>query len=334
MISSKAYGPQTLFQRASLTIQQGERVGLLGANGTGKSTLLRVLAGVEPPDDGVIERKRGATVLYLPQEPKLPPETDAARDRRGRARASGTRRCARHAEVTAAIAAGDERRRRCSPSRRSSPSASSALGGWDAGPPRARRCCSGWACATSSAPIGTMSGGEQRRVALARILVAEPDLAILDEPTNHLDVETIEWLEEYLAERFRGAVLLVTHDRYVLDAWPSASSSSSTARCVEYAGGYSDYLEQKAELLAHARARREQPAEPPAPRARLAAARRQGAHHQAEGAHQARRGADGGGGAQGAARAELAGLEAARAQTRQDHARAARRAARDRRAAR
>jgi ATP-binding cassette subfamily F protein uup len=245
----KAYGPQTLFDRVALTISEGEHVGLLGQNGMGKSTLLRVLAGIEPADEGVIERKRGATILYLPQEPKLP-ATATPRQIVEEGLAEWHKACARHAEVTAAVERGAthdallvEQAQLAEDIER--------LGGWAAGH-RASDMLHRLGVLEVDREVGSMSGGEQRRVALAKILVAQPDLAILDEPTNHLDVETIEYLEEYLAERFSGAVLLVTHDRYVLDAISDRILELEHGVLTEYSGNYSDYLEQKETLLAHA----------------------------------------------------------------------------------
>src|SRR5690606_3270871 len=100
--------------------------------------------------------------------------------------------------------------------------------------------------------VGTFSGGEQRRVALARILLAQPSLAILDEPTNHLDVETIDWLETFLIDEYRGAILLITHDRYLLDRVATRTLELDRGQLYAYDGGYEDYLEAKAERLAHA----------------------------------------------------------------------------------
>jgi ABC transport system ATP-binding/permease protein len=246
---SKAYGPRTLFAAASLSIQPGERAGLLGPNGMGKSTLLRVLAGIEPPDQGVLERRRGATVLFLPQEPKLP-ETETPRALVEAGLAEWHAACTRHAEVTAAIAGGDGAEARLREQAQLAESIE-RFGGWERGH-LASDMLQRLGIAEPDRPIGSMSGGEQRRVALARILIAEPDLAILDEPTNHLDVETIEYLEDYLAERFKGAVLLVTHDRYVLDAVADRIFELEQGTLREYSGSYSDYLEQKELLLAHA----------------------------------------------------------------------------------
>ncbi|HEX7481536.1 MAG TPA: ABC-F family ATP-binding cassette domain-containing protein [Polyangiales bacterium] len=245
----KAYGPQTLFLGASLTIGDGEHVGLLGENGAGKSTLLRVIAGAEPTDEGVIERKRDASILYLPQEPKLPPEL-SPRQIVEAGLSQWHAACARHAEVCAELAAhgGGE-----------SLLAEQAvlaeriehLGGWEQGH-LALDMLQRFGVDDVDRPIGSMSGGEQRRVALAKILVAQPQLAILDEPTNHLDVATIEYLEEYLTQRFTGAVLLVTHDRYVLEAICDRILELEHGTLTEYRGNYSDYLEQKAERLEHA----------------------------------------------------------------------------------
>jgi ATP-binding cassette subfamily F protein uup len=244
----KAYGPQTLFAGASLTIEAGERVGLLGANGTGKSTLLRVLAKVEPADEGVIDRQRGASILYLPQEPKLPPN-ETPRQIVERGLADWHRAAERHAEVTAVIARGEGDDETLAEQARLAESVE-RHGGWDQGH-RVVEMLQRLGIRDVDRAVGSMSGGEQRRVALANILVARPDLMILDEPTNHLDVETIEFVESYLAERFEGAVLLVTHDRYVLDAIADRVVELDRGVLAEFAGGYSDYLEQKAEALAH-----------------------------------------------------------------------------------
>ncbi len=247
----KAYGPQTLFNDLALTVSEGERVGLLGENGTGKSTLLKVLAGEEPTDEGVIERQRDASILYLPQEPKLPKDA-TPRQLVEAGLAHWYAACARYEAVSVELS---------SPARHSDEKliAEQAqlaetiehLGGWDQGH-RAADMLQRFGVNDVDRPVGDMSGGEQRRVALAKILVAQPDLAILDEPTNHLDVAVIEYLEEYLAERFRGAVLLVTHDRYVLDAVCNRVLELEHGALTEYRGNYSDFLEQKAERLAHA----------------------------------------------------------------------------------
>jgi ATP-binding cassette subfamily F protein uup len=244
----KAYGPKPLFAGASLTIEAGERIGLLGANGTGKSTLLRVLAKIEPADEGVIDRQRGASILYLSQEPKLADDVSPRRIvEQGLSEWHAA--FARHAEVTAAIARGEGNGELLADQAHLA-EAVERLGGWAQGH-LVVEMLERLGIRDVDRPVGTMSGGEQRRVALASILVARPALMILDEPTNHLDVETIEFVEAYLAERFEGAVLVVTHDRYVLDAIADRIVELDRGVLTEFSGGYSEYLEQKAEALAH-----------------------------------------------------------------------------------
>jgi ATP-binding cassette subfamily F protein uup len=244
----KAYGPQTLFSGASLTVEAGERVGLLGANGTGKSTFLRILAKVEPADEGVIDRQRGASILYLPQEPKLA-ESASPRQIVEQALADWHRALARHAEVTAALGRGEGGDELLAEQAHLAERIEH-LGGWDQGP-IVVEMLERLGIRDVDRAVGSMSGGEQRRVALASILIARPDLMILDEPTNHLDVETIEFIESYLVERFEGSVLLVTHDRYVLDAIADRVVELDRGVLAEFEGGYSDYLLQKEEALAH-----------------------------------------------------------------------------------
>src|SRR6187402_2902093 len=124
------------------------------------------------------------------------------------------------------------------------------LGGWDQ-QHRVRTMLAQLGVQRPSAALSTLSGGEQRRVALAQVLVAAPSLAILDEPTNHLDAETIEWLEQYLLNEYSGALLLVTHDRYLLNRVATRTLEVSDGQVYSYDGGYEHYLEQKAERLAH-----------------------------------------------------------------------------------
>jgi len=244
---SKTYGVKPLFAQIALTVLRAERVGIIGHNGSGKSTLLRVLAGIESADEGSVELRRGAQVMYLPQEPALLP-TATARTLVSAGLAEWEVARARHEVVTntldqtgasaglleeqAALAETIER-----------------MGGWSRGH-LVEEILHKVGIRELDREVGAMSGGEQRRIALAKVLVAEPDVALLDEPTNHLDADTIEWLEQYLVDRFAGAVVIVTHDRYVLESVANRIVELERGKLLEYTGGYSDYLEKKADLLA------------------------------------------------------------------------------------
>ncbi|HEY1696070.1 MAG TPA: ABC-F family ATP-binding cassette domain-containing protein [Polyangiaceae bacterium] len=212
----KSFGVQVVLEDASVTIVRGEKVALIGANGAGKSTLAKILAGAETADGGTVSVRRGLSVRYLAQEPELDPATSA-----------------RDAVVGAIVHdpadVADERDR-----------THEALGLLDQ-----------LGVLDVDRPCGERSGGERRRIAIARLLVARPDVAILDEPTNHLDADTAEWLEDRLANDFPGAVVLVTHDRYFLDAIAGRIVEIERGRLTSYPGGYGAYLDKKAELLAH-----------------------------------------------------------------------------------
>ena len=252
---TKAYGLRPLFDQATFTIRRGEKVALLGPNGTGKSTLLRVLAGLEPLDTGTIDRRRDAVILYLPQEPEL----DPARTPREIAREGLT---AWHAAkstydaVSDRIGAGETTDELMAEQAKLAEDVE-RLGGWSRDH-EVDEILLHLGVTDVERPVGTMSGGEKRRVALARILVAKPDLAIFDEPTNHLDADTIAWLEDYLVREFPGAVLLVTHDRYVLDKVATRVFDLENGQVTEYTkrsdreGAFVDFLEQKSERLAQA----------------------------------------------------------------------------------
>jgi ATP-binding cassette subfamily F protein uup len=186
---------RALFESLSLTMSAGDRLGVVGINGTGKSTLLRVLAGSAEPESGMVRRGRGVRVGFLDQRPVLP---------------AGS--------VRAAVGSG-----------------------WEAAEILERLGMGGLA----DADVATLSGGQGKRVALARVLVSEVDLLILDEPTNHLDIDAIGWLEARLA-RFRGGLVLVTHDRHVLDRVTTRMLELDRGRAYVHDGGYASYLEARA----------------------------------------------------------------------------------------
>ncbi|MCC6900296.1 MAG: ABC-F family ATP-binding cassette domain-containing protein [Polyangiaceae bacterium] len=245
---SKAFGERALLTDASLTIVSGEHVGLVGKNGTGKSTLARMLAGLEPCDTGTIALRRGAEVRYLAQAPSYDPShtpraivleglavwsrAKARYDELGEllARAPTAELVEEHAELAHEI---------------------EHHGGWQRDHEVEAMLDHVGIFSRRDDSIGHLSGGERRRVALAQILIARPALAILDEPTNHLDVETIDWLERYLLEEYPGAVLLVTHDRYLLDRVCTRTLELERGTLTSYDGGYETYLEAKATRAAH-----------------------------------------------------------------------------------
>ena len=248
---TRRYGHRTLLENLSVSIEQGERVGLVGRNGAGKSTLGRILAGVEPPDAGELVLQKGASVGYLPQVPRLPDDqSPRAIVLEGMGAWMQAQR--RHQEASDAIARGDGELQGLLAEQAKAAEAIERLGGWD----RAHEADSvlgHLGVERIDDPVGSMSGGEQRRVALARLLVSRPTLAIFDEPTNHLDVETIEWLQEYLISSMSGACLLITHDRALLDAVVQRTLELDEGLLHAYAGGFAAYLEGKALRLEHAR---------------------------------------------------------------------------------
>ena len=246
---SKSYGERLLLDSVDLSVHEGERIGVVGNNGAGKSTLARVLAGLEPADGGKVTTRRGARVLYLEQEPEFNPEATAREIvRSGLAEWAAARD--RHERASEALAAGEGSVDRWLEEQASAGADVERLGGWDRD--HAVDAMLGHlGLLRPDDPVGQMSGGERRRVALAQILVAEPTLAILDEPTNHLDVDTIEWLEQYLVESFKGALLLVTHDRWVLDSVVQRTLEVDGGSVRSFEGGWGRYLEAKAERMAH-----------------------------------------------------------------------------------
>jgi ATP-binding cassette subfamily F protein uup len=247
----KAFGPQVVLDDASFTLARGEKVGLIGANGAGKSTFAKILAGAEAPDGGTLSVRRGLIVRYLAQEPELDPHV-SARVVVEHALTAWRTTTARHAAVTAKLADGTDAtvHEALVKEQAELDEAIVRLGGWERGH-EALGFLDKLGVGDVDRPCGLRSGGERRRIALAQLLVASPDIAILDEPTNHLDADTAAWLQEFLDRRCRGAVVLVTHDRYFLDAIVTRIVELERGRLVSFAGGYGDYLEKKAELVSH-----------------------------------------------------------------------------------
>ncbi len=223
---------QQVFKDATMAVHEGEKVGLVGRNGCGKSSLMRIIAGQEKPDSGIVSTRNGIIIGYLAQEFTLDENASVIDNVRSGGQAvldmieryeSGDVSGNQEAELLHQITIHD---------------------GWgletriktammELGVPPADRIVSG------------LSGGEKRRVALARTLVAQPDLLLLDEPTNHLDAESILWLEKYLQD-YTGATLFVTHDRYFLDRIATRIIEIDDGKAFSHAGNYTAYLESKA----------------------------------------------------------------------------------------
>jgi len=226
------YGAQTVLDEATATINENERVGLVGRNGCGKSTFLRIAAGVLEPDAGSLTRRRELVTGYLPQSFGLD-ET---------------------ATVQANILAGAQHVLELIEQYESASAESAAssdllehiqrLEGWDL-EHRIKSLISNLHAPDAERSVATLSGGEKRRVALCRALLARPDFLILDEPTNHLDTESIEWLEDFLS-RYPGTCLFVTHDRYFLDRIATRILELSRGKFFSHPGSYQDFLLSKA----------------------------------------------------------------------------------------
>ncbi len=248
---SKRFGAHAILDGASLTLRRGEHVGLIGASGSGKTTLARILIGEAAADTGEISLRRGAQVELLEQDPVLPEEASIREVVLASLRDWSAAR-AHHAELTAQLESAPEQRAvELTQLQARAGEEVERLGGWER-MHEAEAIVSHLGIRDADRPIRTLSGGERRRAALARVLVGEPDLAILDEPTNHLDLSTIEWLEEHLAKRFRGALLLITHDRYFLDRIATRTLELYRGTLTAYEGGYARYLEAKTLRQEHA----------------------------------------------------------------------------------
>ena len=227
------YNDRVILDQLTYAIDEKDRVGMVGRNGSGKSTFLRILAGLQQPDSGEITRRRELMVGYLPQEFSLDPNLTVEGNVREGARhildlihdfENLPPESARFHDIELAIQAHD---------------------GWNLDT-RIAIAMEKLNCPPADRGITNLSGGEQRRVALCRAIISQPDLVILDEPTNHLDTESIEWLGDFL-EGYPGAFLMVTHDRYFLDRVTNTIAEMANGKIYSYTGNYTDYLLAKAE---------------------------------------------------------------------------------------
>lgn len=249
----KAYGPRTVLDGVSFAVAEKERVGIIGRNGCGKSTLLRILAGCEDADGGEIMRKRGLSAAYLPQEPPLDPAL-TIKETLEAALNEVRHRTRRYREIAEALpGAGAAEVERLLSEQHEIQGWLDLHRGWNIDH-RLEDICDRLGIDDLNRRVGDLSGGLIKRVALAGILLDEPELLLLDEPTNHLDADTVAWVEEIL-RGYPGAVVLVTHDRYFLDRVVTRMFELDDGQATLYAGGYSAYLEQKqARLVQEGRA--------------------------------------------------------------------------------
>ena len=226
------YGYQTLLDGVTLAVSAGEKVGMVGKNGCGKTSLLKILTGAQKADSGEISLRRALRVGYLPQEFELDLEKSV------------------HENIAAGAADVVEAIRRYENGDGSDAELSDLLhlidhaDGWNLDS-RIKATATALGTPPLEAPVATLSGGEKRRVALCRALASQPDLLLLDEPTNHLDAESIRWLEEFL-KSYSGAVIFVTHDRYFLDVIATRIIEIDYGKAFSHPGNYTAYLESKA----------------------------------------------------------------------------------------
>jgi ABC transport system ATP-binding/permease protein len=240
----KDFGIKEVVRDASFSLETAEKVGLIGTNGSGKSTLLKMMAGLEPIDGGEILTMNGARIIYLPQQPDLNPNRTVLEQ----VFADSGEQMAlvkeyEHLSDQIAHAQGDSHALMAQLSRITQKM--DAIGAWEL-ETKAKIVLTKLGIEDLDAKIEQLSGGYRKRIALATALLSEPDVLLMDEPTNHLDALSIEWLQSYLS-RYRGAVLLVTHDRYFLDRVTNRIIELDRGELSSYSGNYSYYLEKKAE---------------------------------------------------------------------------------------
>ncbi len=240
---SKTYaGGKKTFENIRLNFLPGVKIGVVGVNGAGKSTLLRIMAGIDKDFTGEAWAAKGATVGYLPQEPQLDPALNVRGNVMEGVKAKQAK-LDRYNEL--AMNYSDETADEMAKLQ----DEIDAENLWDLDS-QIDIAMEALRCPPDDADVESLSGGERRRVALCKLLLEAPDMLLLDEPTNHLDAETIAWLQKHLIE-YPGTILIVTHDRYVLDDITGWILELDRGRGIPYEGNYSAWLEQKAKRLEH-----------------------------------------------------------------------------------
>lgn len=234
---TKSYGDRLLFADVTFGINEGDKIGLIAKNGMGKTTLLRCIAGQESVDSGTVTFTSGLRMGFLEQSPQLD-ENLTVTEACLQADSAVTQAIRTYEE---ALASGEDARIAAASE------AMDAANAWDY-EDRLRQMLSQLGITDLNKPVGQLSGGQRKRVALAKVILEEPQLVLLDEPTNHLDIESIEWLESFL-QRSRVALLMVTHDRYFLDRVCTKIIEIDRSQIFSYEGNYDNYLRRRRERI-------------------------------------------------------------------------------------
>ncbi len=234
---TKSVGDRILFQNVTLGIYEGDKIGLIAKNGMGKTTLLRCLAGIETPDSGDIVYRNDLKVSYLEQTPDLPGDLTVLES--AFIHESPATKAVKEYEM--AVISGNQEQMMCAMQKMDSADAWSYED-------RLKQLLTQFRITDLMQKVSTLSGGQKKRLALARVILDEPEFLILDEPTNHLDIDSIEWLEAYL-KRSRMTLLLVTHDRYFLDRICNKIIEIDRTSLYSYDGNYDYYMRHRAERI-------------------------------------------------------------------------------------
>lgn len=240
---TKTYGEKVLFDDISFSIMEGERIGLIGVNGSGKTNLLNVITGNDSAEKGSIQKPKDYTISYLMQEPDLNPDKsvfDAVFEGD-----TPILVAVRNYERALELLTADPMDEKCQNRYSRAEQAMNDENAWIADT-NATTILTKLGISDLEQLVGTLSGGQRKRVGLAQVLIQEPDLLVLDEPTNHLDFETITWLESYLSA-YKGALLLVTHDRYFLDRIVNRMVELFHGNATFYTGNYEQYVIDRAQ---------------------------------------------------------------------------------------
>ncbi len=242
----KTHGDKVILDDVTLSFLPGAKIGVVGPNGAGKSSVLKIMAGLDQPSNGDATLSPGYTVGILQQEPPLNDEVDVRGNvEEGVAETRGLLK--RFEEVSAAMGEPDADFDALMAEQGDLMDKIEHVNGWELDS-QIEQAMDALRCPPGDADVTVLSGGERRRVALCKLLLQQPDLLLLDEPTNHLDAESVQWLEQHLAQ-YPGAVLAVTHDRYFLDNVAGWILEIDRGRLYPYEGNYSTYLEAKAARL-------------------------------------------------------------------------------------